>query len=127
MKNLINTIQKELDSNNLYLNHCNSEIQLLRSLNGIGCEGNDLTPILKLKPIKSLKRILTELLTKKEKHNITNFLISENEEEQKIEMNENFEKANLQIVESYEGKNDNELTKNLSQVNFFQDIIKHIE
>ena len=59
MKNLINTISKELNANNLYLNHCSTEIQLLRV-----CK--DLTPILKLKPLNSLKRIVNELLATKQ-------------------------------------------------------------
>ena len=59
MKNLINTISKELKANNLYLNHCSAEIQLLRV-----CK--DLTPILKLKPLNSLKRIVNELLATKQ-------------------------------------------------------------
>ena len=66
MENLVSTIQKEVNSNSLYLNHCNKGIQLLRSLNGFCCEGDDLSPALKLMPLNSLKSILNELLTKKE-------------------------------------------------------------
>ena len=59
MKNLINTICKELKANNLYLNHCSAEIQLLRV-----CK--DLPSILNLKPLNSLKTIVNELLSTKQ-------------------------------------------------------------
>ena len=107
MENLISTIQKELDSNSLYLNHCNSEIQLLRSINGICCDGNDLTPILKLKPVESLKRILSELRTKKEEQaqrKSKEFEILTDQIAQKVEFNPDFEKANLQLLSDFNAR-----------------------
>lgn len=105
MKNLINTINKELKGNNLYLNHCSTEIQILRSL-------NDITPILKLKPLDSLKSILNELLiTKKEQVERMSQefeILTEQEEKRASEFNQDFEKANNQIIEKYESKNENE-------------------
>jgi hypothetical protein len=94
MKNLISTIQKELNSNSLYLNHCNSEIQLLRSLKGLAL-------ILKLKPLNSLKRVLNELLTTKEKYFMVKFEKIAAEEEYQ-ELSPDFEKANLQFITTFE-------------------------
>jgi len=68
---IMDTIQKELDNNQLYLNFCNSEIQVLRALNGINCEfsgtrvKNDITPFLKVKSLQELTNILTHLLDTK--------------------------------------------------------------
>jgi len=62
---IMDTIQKELDNNQLYLNFCNSEVQVLRALNGINCDGNDITPFLKVKSLQELTNILTHLLDTK--------------------------------------------------------------
>ena len=98
---LSNTIQKELENNNLYLNFCSSKIQILRSYS----YSYDLGLVLNSKSLDSLKSILNELLTKKEKHALKisqDFEILTEQENQKTELNTDFEKANLQIIDNFQ-------------------------
>ena len=98
---LSNTIQKELENNNLYLNFCSSQIQILRSYS----YSYDLGLVLNLKSLDSLKSILNELLAKKEKHALKisqDFEILTEQENQKTELNSDFEKANLQIIDNFQ-------------------------
>lgn len=98
---LSNTIKKELENNNLYLNFCSSQIQILRGYS----YSYDLGLVLNLKSLDSLKSILNELLTKKEKHALKisqDFEILTEQENQKTELNSDFEKANLQIIDNFQ-------------------------
>ena len=98
---LSNTIQKELENNNLYLNFCSSKIQILRSYS----YSYDLGLVLNSKSLDSLKSILNELLAKKEKHALKisqDFEILTEQENQKTELNTDFEKANLQIIDNFQ-------------------------
>ena len=125
-KNLINTINKELNNyNSLYLNHCSAEIQILRAFNN----WNDITPILNLKPLNSLKSILNELLATKQEQadKMSNdFELLIEQEQQRTEINPNFEKANSQIIEKYESKNENEINNPQKKIeNFYNWMEKH--